>query len=87
MMETYQNLKNLCTIWMLITITLGAFVIIVGVIALINENLIGVVYIGGVLMFILASAIFNQLVLLFIDIAQGIQSLNERRSKTPPQLR
>lgn len=86
-MKPYQGLRNLCTLWLVIAIGTALVLIAIGLIGLFRGELSNAIYIIYGAAIILVGITIEQIISLLIDIAQGIQQLNERRPKTPPQVR
>lgn len=93
-MKTYQGLKNLCSIWLLLSVIGSAIAIVGGVVAVNTTHGNSLLYtIGGVVWFLVAFTL-DRLIDVLIDIALSLQRLSAQadneRSKSiqrlPPQL-
>lgn len=84
-MNTYQGLKTLCTLWLLVAFVIALIAGIGGGIQIVRGDFTGGLYIIGAAILLLSAQTFSEIVSLLIDIAQSLQRRTEPKPPIPKQ--
>lgn len=76
-MNTYQGLRNICSIWLLLSLIVGILIGMAGAVRLVNGDLIGILIIAAALALVLFAQTLSEVISLLIDMTLYLRRISE----------
>lgn len=86
-MNTYQGLRNICSIWLLLSLIVGILIGMAGAVRLVNGDLVGILIIAAALALVLFAQTLSEIISLLIDMTLYLRRISEANEPEPKPIR